>query len=105
VEAELPLNDERKAPRKGSKAWVVSEIQRFRDLSAQHGGLTSPWFAKVAMGVTRQRVFQMTESGQLPSFEILGKTFIACDELEAFAKIERRTGRPPNISLSQLSPS
>ncbi len=105
MESELPLNDERIIPRKGSKAWVASEIQRFRDLSAKHDGLTSPWFARVAMGVSKQRVYQLMEAGRLPFYEILGKPFIACDVLERFAKIERRTGRPSKLALAQLSPS
>ncbi len=86
---ELKLNDDRKALRAGSKAWVQNEVQRFRNLSAKHGGLTTPWFAKTALGISRQRVYQLMDLGHLPSFELLGKKFIACDQLEAFAALDR----------------
>jgi predicted DNA-binding transcriptional regulator AlpA len=91
---ELPLNDERREPRKGSKAWVASEMARYRELSRKHDGLTTAWYAKTALGVSRQRVHQMMNCGQLPTYVILGKRFIACDVLEVFARIERLPGRP-----------
>ncbi len=68
------------------------EIQLFRDLSAKHGGLTTPWFAQRALGLSKQRVYKLMETGHLPSFEILGKKFIACDQLEHFATLERSSG-------------
>ncbi len=86
---ELKLNDARNPLRTGSKAWVEAEVRRFRDLSAKHGGLTTPWFAKTLLGVSRQRVYQLMDTGHLPSFELLGKKFIACDQLEAFSAVER----------------
>jgi hypothetical protein len=96
---ELPLDDERLEPRKGSNAWVAAELKRFRDLCKEHEGLTSPFFAKIALGVSKQRVHELMKNGKLPSFEILGKTFIACDVLESFCKVERhdRGGRPRKI--------
>jgi hypothetical protein len=89
VESELPLNDERKAPRKGSLAWTLGEVKRFRELSRQHEGLTTPSFAAVALGVSRQRISQLMQTGHLPFVEILGRPYIKCDELETFAALER----------------
>ncbi len=89
---ELPLDDIRRQLRKGSKAWVALELETFRALSAKHGGLTTPWFAKIALGVSRQRVHALMESGHLPSFELLGKKFIACDQLQAFVSLDRHSG-------------
>jgi hypothetical protein len=89
---ELPLNDIRRQVRKGTKAWVAVELETFRELSRKHGGLTTPWFAKIALGVSRQRVYALMESGHLPSFELLGKKFIACDELQAFVALDRHSG-------------
>jgi hypothetical protein len=94
VDTELPLNDERKAPRKGSIAWTINEVRRFRQLSAKHGGLTSPHFCSVALGVSRQRVHQLMQGGRLPFVEILGRPYVACDHLEAFAAVDRLVGRP-----------
>ncbi len=91
MDRELPLNDERRAPRKGSIAWTLSEVRRFRDLSREHGGLTSPNFAAIALGVSRSRVSQLMQAGRLPHVEVLGRPYVLCDELEAFASIERTT--------------
>ncbi len=89
---ELPLDDIRRQLVKGSKAWVALELETFRQLSKKHGGLTTPWFAKIALGVSRQRVYALMESGHLPSFELLGKKFIACDVLQAFVALDRHSG-------------
>jgi hypothetical protein len=88
---ELPLNDERRSPRKGSAAWKLAEFQRFKALSRKHDGLTTPLFATIALGVSRQRVYQLIDSGHLPVVEVLGKMFILCDELDRFAALERRS--------------
>ncbi len=91
MDTELPLNDERKTPRKGSIAWTISEVKRFNQLSRAHGGLTSPNFCSVVLGVSRQRVHQLMEAGRLPHVEILGRPYVCCDQLEAFAAVERTT--------------
>lgn len=88
---ELPLNDERRSLRKGTKAWRVAEFQRYQQLARKHDGLTSVFFAKIALGVSRQRVYQLMEQGHLHSYEVLGKKFIACDMLERFMALERDT--------------
>jgi hypothetical protein len=89
---ELPLNDPRRALVVGSPAWKMNEIARFKELSAKHGGLTSAWFAQVALGVSRQRVHQLINDGRLQTYEILGKHLIACDALESFASLDRTSG-------------
>ncbi len=87
---ELPLNDTRKpAPKVGSVAWTVAEWKRFHALSKEHGGLTNPAFAAVAIGVSRQRVHQLINTGHLRSFEVLGKPYVCCNDVEEFAKLER----------------
>ncbi len=46
------------------------------------------------LGVSRQRVSQLVESGQLKSKEIAGRFVISESELERFAAIPRKGGRP-----------
>ena len=93
VTDELPLNDERRAPgRVGSRAWYKAEWKRFRELAAQHEGLTQPPFAAIALGVHRSRIYQLMDAGHVPSFEIMGKRFVSCKEIERFAKLERTSG-------------
>ncbi len=89
---ELPLNDARREPVEGSPAWKLTEVKRFKRLSQKHEGLTTPWFAQIALGVSRQRVHQLISEGRLPVYDILGKKLIPCDALEEFAALERSSG-------------
>ncbi len=70
----------------------MAEIRRFRELSRKHGGLTQVGMCSLVLGVSTQRVYQLIEAGRLPSVEILGKRYVLCDELEAFAAVERSSG-------------
>jgi hypothetical protein len=93
-ENELPGMPAPTAPklRKGSRAWISSEMSRFKQLSAEHHGLTQPAMAALALGLSRQRVCQLMGAGHLRSFEIMGKPFVSCTDIEAFAKLERDSG-------------
>jgi hypothetical protein len=75
--------------RKGSRAWIKSEFAKFQSLAAEHRGLTQPVFAALALGVSRQRIHQLMESGHLRSFDVMGKRFISCVDIEEFSKLER----------------
>jgi hypothetical protein len=89
---ELPLNDERLELVEGSKAWKLAEFRRFKQLSKKHDGLTTPWLASIALGVSHQRVAQLVAAGRLPAFDILGKKLIPCDHLEQFSALTRSSG-------------
>ncbi len=93
-ENELPGMPARTAPklRKGSRAWIASEMALFKQLSAEHSGLTQPFMAALMLGLSRQRVHALIQTGHLRSFEVMGKTFISCTDLEEFAKLERDSG-------------
>ena len=77
--------------RKGSRAWKLAEWIRFRELAAKHGGLTSPLFAQILLGVSRQRVHTLIEAGRLETVEVMGKRFLLCDSLEEFSMQQRDT--------------
>jgi excisionase family DNA binding protein len=89
---ELPLNDTRRQLVEGSPAWKLAEVKRFKGLSLRHHGLTTIWFATIALGVSRQRVHQLINEGRLPVYDILGKRLIPCDALDEFAALERSSG-------------
>jgi len=78
-------------PRKGSAAWVKQEWNRFRELAAEHDGLTNPTMAALALGLSKTRVMQLMDQGKLHWFEVMGKRFISCRDIEEFAKLERDT--------------
>jgi excisionase family DNA binding protein len=89
---ELLLNDARRQPVEGSPAWKHAEVKRFKRLSLKHQGLTTTWFVQIALGVSKQRVYQLIDEGRLPVYNILGKKLIPCDALEEFAALQRSCG-------------
>ncbi len=48
--------------------------------------------AAMALGVSRARVNQLMDTGHLRSFEVMGKRFVACADVEAFQQLERHSG-------------
>jgi hypothetical protein len=88
-EIELPGMPEPTLPRRGSIAWAGREWRRFRQLSKLHEGLTSASFAAEALGVSRQRVHQLIQDGRLRTYSIFDRTFLACDDIAEFAKLDR----------------
>ena len=79
--------------RVGSNAWKLDEFMKMRELSKIEGGLTPVFFAKIALGLSKQRVYQLIEEGRLPCYEIMGKKMVSCNAIEAFLRLERPSGR------------
>jgi hypothetical protein len=48
----------------------------------------------VVLGVSRQRVNQLIETGQLESIQFAGHHYITKESLVAYANSERKAGRP-----------
>lgn len=86
---ELPGMPPANTPRAGSRAWKVAEFKRFRALCEQEGGLTMPIVAALMVGVSRQRIHQLIESGHLRGFNVFGRNYVSCNGLEAFLELER----------------
>lgn len=94
VEIELPLNDDRRPVRHGSKAWRQVEWARYRDALAARGGLYPPYMAAWILGVSRQRVHEMFKLGILERLEFFGHPLAPGDELEALAAMEKERRNP-----------
>jgi hypothetical protein len=75
--------------RKWSKGWRLGEWNRYAKLCRDHRGLTTPAFAGVILGVSRQRVYELMEYERLTVHDILERKWLQVDEVEAFAKLER----------------
>lgn len=94
VEIELPLNDDRRELKVGSKEWKRREIARYRKVLLARNGLYPPYMAAWILGISRQRVYQLFDSGVLEKLEFFGHTLVPGDELEVLVSMEkeRRTG-------------
>lgn len=89
---ELPGMPAAKPPKKWSERWSRLEMERFKALSREHGGLTIPTFAAILLGVSRARLYQLLDAGRLPVYEVHDKTWLAVDDIEAFAALDRSGG-------------
>src|SRR5262245_40335122 len=81
------------APRPGTLEAHKAEWRRFFKLVKQHEGLCLPIAAMAALGVSKQRVHQLMDEGRLVNYTVFGKRYIACDQLLAFADLDRQPGK------------
>jgi hypothetical protein len=94
VENELPLNDDRRELKPGSKAWKERELARYRHALIARDGLYPPYMAAWILGVSRQRVYQLFDAGVLERLEFFGHTVAPGDELEALVAMENERRNP-----------
>lgn len=85
---ELPKREARKV----KTVWDV--IQDMRALQESKGHLLPASVAKAALGVCKQRVHQLMDSGRLERVDYEGHVFVTLASVEAFARSERKAGRP-----------
>lgn len=91
---ELPKREKSKV---GKALDVIKEMSA---LSQSKGVLVPPAFAAQLLGITKQRVHTLMQTGRLERVEFNGHPFIPEDSLLAFAREERRNGRPPKALSS-----
>lgn len=91
--AEFPFVSEVTRQRAKPGSWDALKALK---AAYETGGAWVPaGLAKNLLGVSQQRVQQLCESGTLEAKRIEGHLFITETSLVAFAKSERRNGRPP----------
>jgi hypothetical protein len=76
-------------PRRHSAAWYNAEWERYKQLSREHRGLTTPVFGGIILGVSRSRVHQLVNEGRLTAHDIMDRKWLQVDEVEAFSELER----------------
>lgn len=78
--------------RKGTGAWAKHELSRFELISIAEGGLMPPAVAAELMGLSRVRVAQFMETGQLTRFEIADRPYVSVKQVEGLLAANRPTG-------------
>lgn len=87
--------------REKSKVTVAKEVlQELTALQEKVGSIVPVILAAGILNVTRQRVMEMGENGQLKIHKAAGHLWVSADELVEFAKKERKAGRPPKLPTS-----
>jgi hypothetical protein len=81
-----------------AKTGAIAEFrERVRDLQVLQqrvGGILPQTFAAGILGLTRQRVWQLIESGDLETVTMRGKPYVTMRSLVDFGERERKSGRP-----------
>lgn len=85
---------------KREKSKMVKVWDNFRELariSQSEGMLLPQVMAAKVLGVSRGRVFQLVESGQLKFVDVFGERMVTENSILAHMKTERKAGRPPKL--------
>jgi hypothetical protein len=85
---ELPRADRRAA----KSLW--DRFMDFAEHAEDKGALVPPALAAKLLGVSRQRIWQLLDAGKLERLDFEGHAFITERSIVAWAKMERKTGRP-----------
>jgi len=95
--AEFPFVEQfpKREQNKLERLW--EGFENMKAVVEKHGLLVPPQLAADLLGVSRQRVHQLMEQGRMKRVEVLGQVFITEDDLHAFARSERKNGRPPKV--------
>lgn len=70
------------------------EFRRYQQVARFSGGLLPQATAATVLGLSKQRINDLVADGRLREHEFFGKNFIACSDIEAFKRKDRRHGRP-----------
>ena len=88
--ATLPKTEERP-----KSAW--DELEEIKIVWKSKGTLIPVNFAVKLLEVSRQRVYDLVETGRLETVQFGHNQFITESSLKAFATSERKTGRPLKV--------
>jgi hypothetical protein len=91
---EFPFVKELPKRTKTKMQLLWDQLARVRELEKEHGRLLPMAFAAALIGVTKQRVDQLCDSGLILRVDLHGHPYVAEDSLVAWMKLERKSGRP-----------
>jgi hypothetical protein len=75
-----------------ASAEQMEKVHAYQKDSEEQGGLLTKAQANAVLGVSSSRVAQLVKAGTLESYEHFGKELISCDQLIAYAKLEKISG-------------
>jgi hypothetical protein len=82
---------------------VKSQLRQYLDAIAVHGPLVPAPMAAAALDLSKQRIYQLMNTGQLATVNVDGNRWVPVAVLELFWTEERKSGRPCKLpKLSKL---
>jgi hypothetical protein len=83
----------------GERSW----LRDFIDAVERHGPLVFRAHVPLILDVSRQRVHQLIDEGQLETVSVRGRDYVSFDSLEKFFVADHSKGGPPrNVELRLL---
>ena len=79
-------------PKRVKTKW--EELAEMAEKSAEVGGLIQPSLAAKLLDFSRQRAYEMIETGRLQSWEFFGHRYVSAREVHAYMESDRKPGRP-----------
>jgi len=86
-EVEASVKDKK---RKG----ILAAIRDFQELSKVHGGLVTPASARELLNVSKARLYQLIQSGDLTKIEYAGQPYLSVNEIRLRVASDVQSGRP-----------
>jgi hypothetical protein len=77
-------------------------FREFMDVNREEGGFLTTVQAAIILDVTRQRVVQLIEAGQLKTWEFLGKRYVSAREVAARRAADVKSGRPARSTAEKV---
>jgi hypothetical protein len=95
--AEFPFASELPKREKTRLEALWEHFAELRAITAEKGMLVPSGLAAKILGVSRQRVFDLIQSGRLEVVEVNGHNFVPESSVIAYARSERKAGRPVKL--------
>jgi hypothetical protein len=77
---------------------IVRAAKAIAEAVERNGSIIPREMVAGLVGLTRQRIHQLIESGDLVQVEIEGHAFVTEDSLVEWLKVERKAGRPRKVA-------
>lgn len=79
---------------------AICAVREMKALVEKHGMLIPSVIASEVLGVTKARVYQLMETGQLTPIRYGNYSYVTEDSLISYAKTERKAGRPHKLPVT-----
>jgi len=94
---EFPFVEQLPKRQKTKLVQVWELVQQMSEVIKTEGALLPPMLVAKALDLSRTRIDELCQDGRLKRMTIDGHVFITENSLVAFAKEERKNGRPLNL--------
>lgn len=74
-----------------------AELEEFQEMVRQDGAAIPVTFAARLLDISRQRIYELIDSGRLQKMELAGHVFVNAESLRLWGEAEHKAGRPAGV--------